>query len=57
MNAASLVVGRNYTLQSTSNLASAVWFDETNFLATQATAIFTNGTANFPQKFYRIIGY
>jgi hypothetical protein len=57
MNAGNLVVGRNYTLQSTTNLASLVWSNETSFVATQPTARFTNATANFPQEFYRIIGY
>ena len=57
MNVGSLVVGRNYSLQSTTNLASAVWFTETNFVATQVTAGLTNSTANDPQKFYRIVAY
>jgi hypothetical protein len=57
MNVGSLVAGRNYTLQSTTNLASAVWFTETNFVATQMTAGLTNSTANDPQKFYRIVAY
>jgi hypothetical protein len=57
MNAGNLVVGRNYTLQSTTNLASSVWSNETSFVATQPTARFTNATANSPQEFYRIIGY
>ena len=57
MNIGSLVVGRNYTLQSTTNLASAVWATETNFVATQAITIFTNATADYPQKFYRIVGH
>jgi hypothetical protein len=57
MNASDLVVGRNYTLQSTTNLASIAWSNETSFVATQPTAIFTNAGANVPQEFYRIIGY
>ena len=57
MNAGSLVVGRNYMVQSTTNLALPVWSTESNFVATQATTIFTNVTTNFPQKFYRLIGY
>jgi hypothetical protein len=56
MNAGSLVAGRNYIIQSTTNLASP-WTDETNFVATQTTGSFTNPTANFDQKFYRIVGY
>jgi len=57
LNVGSLVAGRNYMLQSTTNLASSVWFNETNFVATQATAVFTNSTVSDPQKFYRIVGY
>lgn len=57
MDAGSLVIGRNYTLQSTTNLASALWFTETNFVASQTTFAYTNSTANYPQKFYRVMGY
>jgi len=53
----SLVAGRNYTLQSTTNLASAIWSTETNFVATQATNAFTNSAAAAPQKFFRLVGY
>ena len=56
MNAGSLVVGRNYTLQSTSDLSSAVWSNETSFAATQTITTITNATTNAPQKFYRLIG-
>jgi hypothetical protein len=56
LNVGSLVVGRNYTLQSTTNLTSAGWSTETNWIATQATTALTNSTANSPQKFYRIVG-
>jgi len=56
MDIGSLVVGRNYTLQSTTNLTPAVWATETNFVATQATAIFTNSTSD-AQKFFRLVGY
>ena len=57
MNVGNLVAGRNYMLQSTTNLAAPVWLTETNFLATQTVAAFTNSTAGDPQKFYRIVGY
>jgi len=49
--------GQSYALQSTTNLASSAWTVETNFLAVQASASFTNSTANCPQKFYRIVTY
>ncbi|MGA2247077.1 MAG: family 43 glycosylhydrolase, partial [Verrucomicrobiota bacterium] len=57
MNVGSMVVGRNYQLQSTTNLAAGVWSIETNIVATQSAATFTNATANGAQKFYRIVGY
>jgi len=57
MNVGSLMVERNYALQSTTNLASAVWSTETNFVVTRTTAVFTNATANASQKFYRIVGH
>ncbi|HEY2328292.1 MAG TPA: family 78 glycoside hydrolase catalytic domain, partial [Verrucomicrobiae bacterium] len=57
LNFGSLVVGRNYTLQSTTNLASGVWSTETNFMATQSASVFTNFFINGAQKFYRVVGY
>lgn len=57
MSIGSLVAGRTYALQSTTNLAAAFWFTEANWVATQATAAFTNSTANVPQKFYRVVAY
>ena len=57
INAGSLVVGRNYTLQSTTNLAAATWAAENNFVATQTTTAWTNSNSNNPQKFYRLAGY
>ena len=57
MNVGSLVVGRNDALQSTTNLASGAWITETNFVALQTAAAFTNFTTNYGQKFYRVLGY
>ncbi|HEX4266009.1 MAG TPA: glycoside hydrolase family 78 protein [Verrucomicrobiae bacterium] len=57
MSVGSLVVGRNYVLESTTNLASAAWSPETNFAATQATTVLTNSVTEIPQKFYRLRGY
>ena len=57
MTVGSLVAGLNYMVQSTTNLASGVWTTETNIVATQSAATFTNSTANPAQKFYRIAGY
>jgi alpha-L-rhamnosidase len=57
MNIGGLVVGRNYLLQTTTNLISAVWDTETNFVASSMAAAITNTTADFTQKFYRLVGY
>jgi alpha-L-rhamnosidase len=53
---ASLVAGRNYMLESSTNLASAVWFIETNFVAAAAVVAITNYTVDTAQKFYRVVG-
>ncbi|HWY77385.1 MAG TPA: family 78 glycoside hydrolase catalytic domain, partial [Verrucomicrobiae bacterium] len=55
-NLSNLVVGRNYTLQSATNLAASVWSIETNFVATQAATTLTNSASNSVQKFYRVVG-
>ena len=52
-----LLTGQRYLLQSTTNLADAVWFTEADFVATQPVASFTNSTTTYPQKFYRVSGY
>ena len=57
LNVSGLVVGRNYALQTTTNLASGVWSTTTNFTATKTTATLTNTTAGATQLFYRILGY
>jgi alpha-L-rhamnosidase len=57
MNVGSLMAGRTYALQSTTNLAAAFWFTETNWVATQAAVALTNSTVNVPQKFYRVVAY
>ena len=57
MNIGSLVVGRNYMLQSTTNLASAAWDTESIFIATTIVTAITNTTTDFTQKFYRLVGY
>jgi alpha-L-rhamnosidase len=57
MELGGLVSGCNYALQSTTNLAAAVWITETNFVAAQPVTVYTNSTANNSQKFYRIVGY
>lgn len=56
MNNGGLVIGRNYMLQSTTNLSSGIWITETNFVATQSTFSFTNSTTNYVQQFYRVVG-
>jgi hypothetical protein len=57
VNVGNLIVGRNYTLQSTTNLVLAIWSAETNFIAAQSASVFTNFPANSTQKFYRLMGY
>jgi hypothetical protein len=56
MNIGSLVVGRSYLLESTTNLASAIWFAETNFVAVTPVIAMTNYTTNTVQKFFRVVG-
>jgi alpha-L-rhamnosidase len=50
-----LSIGQNCVLQSTTDLYSAVWITETNFVAAQAATVFTNSITNWPQKFYRVM--
>jgi len=56
MNVNGLVPGRNYLIQSTTNLTSGAWHAETNFVAASTNATFSNGTTN-SMKFYRVVGY
>jgi len=56
MGIASLVVGRDYMLESTTNLASAIWSTETNFVAAAPVVAITNYTTGIAQKFYRVVG-
>jgi len=51
------MVGQSYVVQSTTNLLPAIWATETNFVAQQAAATFTNFTAGIAQKFYRLVGF
>jgi len=55
MSVSGLSVGQSYTLQSTTNLTSAVWSAETNFVATQPAVALTNAIAGDAQKFYRLV--
>lgn len=52
----SLVPGRNYELQSTTNLTTGQWITETNFIPATATITLTNPAAGETQKFYRVWG-
>lgn len=54
MTVGSMVAGRSYTLQSTTNLASSSWSAETNWVAAQTISVLTNLIAGSPQKFYRV---
>jgi hypothetical protein len=55
MNVDGLVIGRSSSLESTTDLTSGVWTTETNFLATQAAAFFTNSTLTGAKRFFRVI--
>ena len=57
LSVSGLSPGQRYLLQSTTNLAAVVWFTETDFVATQPAAAFTNSTTDCAQKFYRLSGY
>jgi hypothetical protein len=57
MSIGNLVVGRNYMLEATTNLAWGAWTTETNFVALQSVAAFTNSLTNSAQEFYRVVGY
>ncbi len=54
VSASGLYPGQSYSLLSTTNLTSAVWVVETNFVATQAMISFTNSTGS-GQKFFRLV--
>ena len=56
INMGNLVAGRNYMLESSTNLASGVWITETNFVATQPMVAFTNFITNGAQNFCRVVG-
>lgn len=56
INAGSLVAGRAYMLQSTTNLAANNWFTETSFVATQSAATIIESIGAATQKFYRVVG-
>jgi hypothetical protein len=50
-----LVTGQSYALQSTTNLVSPVWITQTNFIAAQPSASFTNIGALYGQQYYRMV--
>lgn len=51
----SMVVGRKYVVQSTTNLSSGVWVTETDFVAATTNLVVTNATPQ-SQNFYRVVG-
>lgn len=53
----SLVGGRAYELQSTTNLAPASWMLESNFVPATSTIAITNQADGTPQEFYRVVGH
>jgi hypothetical protein len=53
LNISGLQPGQSYILQSSPSLSPVAWSNEVRFVATQATAAFTNSTSSSSQKFYR----
>jgi hypothetical protein len=49
-----LVSSQTYAVQSTTNLTSATWSNESSFAATGSSLVLTNNIGNTNQKFYRI---
>jgi hypothetical protein len=54
INVSGLVSSQTYTVQTTTNLATAAWTNETNFVAGGSFAILTNNIGNATKMFYRI---
>lgn len=52
-----LVIGRSYTVESTTTLLSAIWDAETNLVATSEVFSADFLTSTHQQKFYRVVGY
>jgi hypothetical protein len=52
-----LSTGRNYWLQSTTNLLSGNWLTETNFTPQQSALALTNSASGSTEKFYRLVTY
>ncbi len=57
VNIGGMVIGRNYQVQSTTNLASGVWTAETDFMASATSATITNAVGNSGLMFYRVQGH
>jgi hypothetical protein len=57
LNLGGMIVGRNYEVQSTTNLTAPVWMVVTNFVAESASAAITNSVIGNTQQFYRVAGY
>jgi hypothetical protein len=57
LNLSGLSAGTSYLIQSTTNLASPFWFTETNFVAGQSAATFSDSAVSNAAKFYRVVSY
>lgn len=57
MSIGSMVAGRNYEIQSATNLGAPVWIAEPNFVSATASAVVTNDLQGLTQKFYRVKAY
>jgi hypothetical protein len=57
LNLSGLSTGTSYLIQSTTNLSSLYWYTETNFVAGQSAAAFTESIVSNAAKFYRAVSY
>jgi alpha-L-rhamnosidase len=57
MNIGRVVTGRNYTLESTTNLNPPLWSAETNLVGLGTTLSITNSISSTSRKFFRVRAY
>ncbi|HWD94255.1 MAG TPA: GDSL-type esterase/lipase family protein [Verrucomicrobiae bacterium] len=57
MRIAGMISGRNYEVQSATNLTSPAWLTETNFVTSGTSAFITNLISGSDHKFFRVLGY
>ncbi len=57
MSLGELVIGRDYEIQSATNLEAPVWVTETNFVAAAGAVAITNTMDGSSRKFYRVLAF